>query len=328
MRLSIIIPYYNVEEWLLRRCLDSIFAQQVEAREYEVIVVDDGSTTPPTDIVESYHRGNLRLLLCQHKCLGGARNNGLEAACGEYILFMDADDYLYAGTLHQLLQEVNRSLPDILDFRFRVTHRIQPRKEREAEALFSRPMNGDEYMSRRPLIGSVWHYLFSKALCDRRHLRFEENAYIEDEQFTTMLYFHASRIVTTELVVYAYYRRPGSITTCQSEERQRVLLDSHFRALKGVYEMSVSNPSKGNLPLSVEGLKKKITSLAIDYLRRLLRMDDWRLRLDEVLPLWRSWGIYPLRAPGYGVKYALFCRLANRRAGLHLLRLIEKSERP
>ena len=92
MRFSIIVPVYNVEKYV-KKCLESIVNQTY--RDYEVIIVNDGSTDGSIRIVNQFIEedpNRIRLINQQNKGLGGARNTGLENALGEYIVYLDSDD--------------------------------------------------------------------------------------------------------------------------------------------------------------------------------------------------------------------------------------------
>ena len=99
---SVIIPNYNKEKYV-KECLDSIFNQTLSKDMYEVIVIDDGSTDNSLDIIKNY---DVKLLRTNRKRAGGARNVGIDAAQGEYIIFVDSDDYLYSNEVFEKLDKI------------------------------------------------------------------------------------------------------------------------------------------------------------------------------------------------------------------------------
>lgn len=101
-KFSIIIPNYNKEKYI-QKCLDSIFNQDIEKSKYEVIVIDDGSTDNSIKIINSY---DIKLFQTFRSGAGGARNLGIERASGEYIIFLDSDDYLTNNNVLSKLDKI------------------------------------------------------------------------------------------------------------------------------------------------------------------------------------------------------------------------------
>ena len=108
IRLSIIIPFYNVEQYIAQ-CLDSVYQQDIPEEEYEVICVNDASPDGSREIVKEYQKKHKNLILVEHernKKLGGARNTGLNVAHGTYVLFVDSDDMLAENSIGRLVEEI------------------------------------------------------------------------------------------------------------------------------------------------------------------------------------------------------------------------------
>ncbi|MBX9888367.1 MAG: glycosyltransferase [Flavobacteriaceae bacterium] len=115
MKLSIIIPVYNTAEYL-RTCLDSIFVQDLSSDEYEVIVINDGSTDDSREILKDYQirHNNIMVINQQNQGVSIARNKGLEIAKGEYITFVDSDDSLYENVLKSIITKFIKENLDLL----------------------------------------------------------------------------------------------------------------------------------------------------------------------------------------------------------------------
>ena len=112
-KVSVIIPAYNCAK-SIGKCLDSLERQ--EYGNIEVLVVDDGSTDDLSRVVESY--GQVTLIRKENGGVASARNTGLDAATGDYIMFVDSDDYLDDGCIQALMQEAKKQPADIIRFRF------------------------------------------------------------------------------------------------------------------------------------------------------------------------------------------------------------------
>lgn len=105
MRFSIIIPNYNKGDYV-KECLDSIFNQTLDKSKYEVLFIDDGSTDNSLDIAENY---DIKIFNTNRKLAGGARNKGIDNAIGEYLIFLDSDDYLYSN---DILEKLDNHIKD------------------------------------------------------------------------------------------------------------------------------------------------------------------------------------------------------------------------
>ena len=120
--LSIIIPAYNAESYL-RRCIDSIFKQEINKNEFEVIIIDDGSQDKSYDIalaIASEHK-NIFVYTQRNSGQAVARNIGLEKAKGKYVMFVDSDDYLIENTILKVLDIAEENQLEICETRLNMT---------------------------------------------------------------------------------------------------------------------------------------------------------------------------------------------------------------
>ncbi|MEL1240101.1 glycosyltransferase family 2 protein [Flavobacterium flavipallidum] len=115
MKLSIIIPVYNTESYL-KRCLDSVFSQDLSTNDFEVIVINDGSTDNSLAILEDYERKHENLVLLSQENQGEAvtRNKAIEISKGVYIAFVDSDDAIYDATLLDIVRYIDLYDLDLL----------------------------------------------------------------------------------------------------------------------------------------------------------------------------------------------------------------------
>ena len=117
-KVSIIVPVYN-EEATIVRCIDSLLAQTYSL--LEILVIDDGSCDKTRILLEQYG-GQIVLLSQQHRGVASARNAGLLRATGDFILFVDGDDYLEPDCVEQVLQKQQKSGADIVRFSYRLLY--------------------------------------------------------------------------------------------------------------------------------------------------------------------------------------------------------------
>lgn len=202
IRLSFIIPCYNVEAFIAE-CLDSILAQDLSPDEYEVICVDDCSTDRTREIIREYSNRHPQLsLLEQPRNLSqaAARNRALEAAQGARIWFIDADDYLKAGSARRLLEHAENDDLDILLFNFEEVR--EQGKEWLSRTDFFVPspvLTGTDYVQqyfpgKLNRVSLVWLCLFRRRLLTENDIRFPLLHVSEDSIFLWKCLFHATRV--------------------------------------------------------------------------------------------------------------------------------------
>lgn len=342
--ITFIVTTYNLEDWLLRRCLESIVAQGID--DYEIIVVDDESTVSPRHIVDEFaQRAHIALYIQKHARQGAARNLALRHAQGEWIQFVDGDDYLFPGTLAPVLKAAEEHELDLLTYGFSEVRDeaplLSPQGGKKGTEMSKhlpldfgpfgrRPSvgegregaSGDTYMLHHNLFGSCCTLLFRRTLLDDTRygapLRFTENIYIEDEEFVTKLVWRAQRMAATDAAVYAYYQRPGSTVHDRSREHTDELFRNYFIVLRRLIDFEREVAAYPH-----DGLTRKIRILAVDILRRALREPDWKERWYQSGTHLLGLNLYPIPPARYSWKYRLFRLLAQRSLGRHILRILE-----
>lgn len=216
---SIIVPVYNVEQYL-NRCINSIIEQTF--RDFELILVDDGSPDECPIICDEWSKKDNRIIVV-HKANGGAsdaRNAGLNIACGKYILFIDSDDYWCDKCL---LQDIyKRSInfqEEIILFGNKIicedgTEEIT--RSNYNLALLNqhdKAITLDSLFKENNFPGSAWIYAVSRDLIEKINLRFKLGVTAEDYEWIIATIVASNAIGAIEGVQYAYVRRPGSVTT-------------------------------------------------------------------------------------------------------------------
>lgn len=323
--ITFIVTTYNLGDQLLRRCLESIVSQGLERKDYEIIVVDDESDISPQHIIEEFtERADIHLHIQPHRRQGAARNLAIQHARGEWIQFVDGDDYLFAQTVAPCLAMAESHELDLLMFGFREVEGMSTESSPCEDVCQELTITtGNEYMLSHNLFGCCWPLLFRRTLLDDdahgEPLRFAEGIYIEDEEFVTRLVWRAQRMAKTDSIVYAYYQRPGSTVHNRSREHTDELFTNYFVVLRLMLDFEASIATQPH-----EGVTRKVRFFAVDILRRALREEDWAERWEEatlqLLPL----GLYPIPSASYSWKYRIFAMLAKCTMGRKLLRMIEK----
>ena len=215
MLLSIIIPVYNVEAYV-GRSLDSVFNTSASENEFEVIVVNDGTQDDSMTIVRRYaDRPNLTILEQENQGLSLARMNGLSMAKGDYVWFVDSDDWLVedgVGTALRLLKE--RKDAEVLMFPIKRTGSLQFRDD--PPFIDDNTMEVEGKVAMRDLkvpTCPCFRFIVKKSLTENQWLFFPAGLIHEDEYFGPVLLTLTARLVIIPTVLYVHLIRPGSIMT-------------------------------------------------------------------------------------------------------------------
>lgn len=233
MVFSIIIPVYRVEKYI-HKCMDSVLNQSFS--DLEIILVDDGSPDGCPAICDSYAARDPRVRVI-HKPNGGlsdARNAGIGAAKGDYILLLDSDDYIDPDTCLRLLPFARSGCDIIVGDGVCQGGNAQLRHDYDCPECSGR----DFLMAaldhgRMPM--AAWLYVFRRHFLEEKGLSFKKGILHEDEQFTPRAFLAAERVANSRVCFYHYVIRDGSITTKPDlRKNARDLLDT-CRELEQIY---------------------------------------------------------------------------------------------
>ena len=236
MKLSIIVPIYGVAKYL-SKCVDSLLAQDIS--DYEIILVDDGSPDESPEICDQYagRYSNIKVIHQENAGLSAARNAGLAIAKGEYIMYVDSDDYLQPNVLGALLAQAERDQLDVLRFRYQNVNEsgeaFAPYKDMTNYNDYSAiPIDGLTFLTERMSSQCyAWQFIL-KADIAKKEL-FTPGIYFEDTDWTPRMLLRAKRVASADLVVYNYLWREGSITLCQKDiAKQRKQLQDKMDLLR------------------------------------------------------------------------------------------------
>lgn len=209
--ISIIVPVYKAEKYL-HRCVDSLLAQTFQ--DFEILLIDDGSPDQSGEICDEYARQDSRVRVL-HKENGGvssARNKGLDNAIGEYLTFIDADDWLDIDCFEKGFSLLKQNDLDILQYSYRMI-------SEEDESIISvheydcNPMNWIDFVKEDHFLECVWGNFIRMSIIERYHLRFDEDLHLaEDQLFIMMAMTLSKKIAQTNKIYYNYFQNPESAT--------------------------------------------------------------------------------------------------------------------
>ena len=244
MKLSIVVPVYNVKAFL-KKCVDSLLAQDLTREDYEIILVDDGSTDGSGALCDAFaaEQGNIRVIHQQNRGLSGARNTGIAEAKGEYIQFVDSDDYLCPNVLGGLVKIMDDKSLDILRFNYQNVNMdgevFEPNKYVKPFVDYSDEVcNGETFLNER--LGYAcyaWQFLVKASLLWKEVNGFKEGIYFEDVEWTPRILLQARRVASTDTIVYNYLFRTGSIARNADNEKKRKAIRDKKTVLEGFAEL-------------------------------------------------------------------------------------------
>lgn len=229
MQFSIIVPIYNVEKYL-SACIDSILAQTYS--DYEIILVDDGSTDTSPQICDQY-ANQYACIHVIHKPNGGlsdARNVGLNSARGEYVFFVDSDDYLIAPNVLQRIVKKLGNTPDVVAFNyvkwFESTGRISANGDdlSVCSDLLRPHERSLELIDKGSFSTSAWSKVIRRAFLTDNHIEFEKGLLGEDNDWYYKVVSHLTSLELINEPLYVYRQRGGSITKTYTNKNLEHLL--------------------------------------------------------------------------------------------------------
>lgn len=257
MRFSIIIPCYNTAPYL-KKCLESVIRQTYQ--DWEIIAVNDGSTDDTLDILKDYSdRDNrIKVINQENKGVSAARNKAIETANGEYIIFIDSDDwYKDAHSLEQIVKSLEHDDIDIIVFRYQcVTGKNESCSENVL--LYFNKMKGYIYTGEKYLdtVLSIdkqymWFsvlYAFKREFWTGNRFRFDENLWIqEDSDIIYKVLLKAEKVKVLDSPIYQYRIREDSACHSLSFQSMKEQLNCCLRNIDTVSSMDIQEDLKSLL---------------------------------------------------------------------------------
>ncbi len=251
MFLSVIVPVYNVKAYL-ERCVESLLRQDLDRTDYEIILVDDGSTDGGGALCDELaaREPNIRAIHKENGGLSSARNAGIAVAGGDYIQFVDSDDYLMPRVLKGLREQIERQDLDIFRYNYQNVNEagevFEPNKASKPFVNYSSEVcNGVAFLAERLGFACyAWQFIVRSDLLKNGKGTFTEGIYFEDVDWTPRILLQAQRVASTETMVYNYLFRTGSITRTPDPAKQKKKLNDRLRLIDSLQTQSrqVSDP--------------------------------------------------------------------------------------
>ena len=293
-KLSILIPAYNVERWL-PRCLNSILSQVED--DIEIVIVDDGSTDTTLQCANEFAEkwNDIRVFSKHNEGVGAARNYLLDKACGEFIWFVDSDDYIAEGALRHILSELNSTI-DLLSVSYN-------------GGVFT-PFEGSaiEYIQKGYINGYLWTKIIRRSVIEDTYIRFDPQRYSQEDWFFLMQVYPLLgniKQITLQAYVYCDDNENSVMREAHAEHTRRNVADSREticnfkRFIDSHRDQSYSRAYEQWMNFSAAG-----------YLYSLFPIDYTMEEIKNDIKIFREKGVYPVGKTGRR-KADLFLRLAN-----------------
>ena len=303
-KLSVIVPVYNVEKYI-ERCLKSLVNQTL--KDIEIIIVNDESTDRSTDIVEKYIKSNSSKFKYLEKKNGGlssARNYGLEYATGEYIAFLDSDDYIELNMYEEMYKLAKKDDADIVECDFiwewdygkkvfdkRRNYNSKSikdnkiktgklKKSQTSENLITVEQdknneNNKKEMMKRPRV-VAWNKIYKRELINKTKTRFPEGLIYEDLEFFYKLLPYVNKISYINQYFVHYVQREDSISNSQTEKTGDI-----FKILDNIFSFYKENNIYDKYEKELKSMSRRI--MFGSSLKRIMKIKDTKIKRKMIL---------------------------------------------
>lgn len=301
--ISIIIPVFNVEEYI-RACIESVMTQNYTGR-IECILVDDCGTDNSIKIAESViseYQGNVVFTILRHefnKGLSFARNTGIKAATGDYIFFLDSDDYIPSDCLKKLTEPLQNGMFDVVvgDFRHVTDTKVLPLSTMNLHIDDGLVLYGTDIIKtyRRGWNMMAQNKLYQTAFIKENNLSFKEGLIHEDELWSFEVACLAKSLCAVNHITYYYRQREGSIVSHSNREKRTENLSVVVKEMKlfvderGLYSNYIHRRINGTFFIIVNSFVGSIKQYVNTYLflRPVIRPSFWNwLKVSMKDPKW------------------------------------------
>ena len=293
-KLSILIPAYNVECWL-SRCLDSILSQICEG--IEITIVDDGSTDKTLQCAREFAEkwSCIEVFTKKNEGVGAARNFLLDKARGEFIWFVDSDDYIVEGCLSLLLNELSETL-DLLSVSYNEVN-LNPFEG-----------TGLEFIKKRLINGYLWSKIIRRKIINDTNIRFDSERCSQEDWFFLMhVYPHLNYVKQITLKAYSYCddNEQSVMRGHGMEHKRKLITDSRETICK--FKDFLNNT--GQEPY-VEAYEQWMNFSAAGYLYSLFPLDYSIKEIKNDVSIFKKKGVYPVGNTGIR-KFNVFLSVVN-----------------
>ncbi|MFI1743925.1 glycosyltransferase [Thalassobellus sediminis] len=300
MKLSIIIPAYNSEKHI-ENCIKNIYNQKLNLNDFEIIIVNDGSTDDTKKVVEDLKERyfNIKLVNQNNQGSSVARNHGIGYAKGDYIYFLDSDDYLANKTLSIVLKMALKFKPDIITFDALRTNKLNL-TECKNKQINSKNLNlicGKKYLELYPEHRfEIWWYIINREFLLTTGINFKEGVFHQDVIFTLSLFMEAKKTIKLDLDVYRYYQSEGSSIRNKKPSHLKKIIDDYLILFEDIElfieKIKIMYPVMNKT--IIENIRKRRDRDSFFMIIRMIRAKFSIKNFDKYLNKLNKCGCYPI----------------------------------
>lgn len=249
MKLSIIIPVYNVEPYIEKCLLSCINQTGVSQNDYEIIIVNDGTKDNSMQIIEDtlkldLPKRNIAIINQKNMGLSEARNTGLRHASGDYVWFVDSDDWIDDDSVASILQSLKDDDVDILQMPYKLIYEGTLKNDIEVVKEIPLSISGKESMRVTRLPNLAQSRILKTSFLKNENLKFTPGILHEDAEFKPRAIWKAKRIKTLNKPCYNYLKREKDSITASFTRRNA---DGRWYGVRSMYDFSQEFPLKDRI---------------------------------------------------------------------------------
>lgn len=283
-KVSIIVPVYNVERYIVRS-MDSLVNQTL--KDIEIIVVNDGSTDNSKKLIEIYQEkypNKIKLVDKENGGLSDARNYGIPHATGEYIAFLDSDDYVELDTYEKMYNKAKEDDSDLVECDF--IWEYPDRKKVDTGKIYN---NKKEMLTYARVV--AWNKLIKRSLIEEHKMEFPKGLRYEDVEFFYKMVPYYNKVSFVKEPLIHYIQRSSSISNTQNERTKEMftIMDNVIKYYKenNLYEEYKTELEYTYARLLLCSSLFRITKIEDAKIRKQLLNETWT-RLNNEFPNWKK----------------------------------------
>lgn len=281
IKISIIVPIYNVEKYL-RKCLESIENQTY--KNIELILVNDGSTDKSEEIIDEYIKkyDNIKYIKKENGGLSDSRNCGVKEATGNYICFVDSDDYLDENLFLSLKQYLNQEY-DMIKYKLIRVDEEYKEIEKIDGPIFENKTGQEAFnilYGQDVMLQPAWLYLYKKSFWDSNNFSYPVGKLHEDFARTALIMLKAKKVLSVDIYGYNYVQSNSSITRGNDEDKKMKraldMIEHYDYMMNQIEQYDLYNRTKENIKiyytnciiLKLEELSKKNKKVYMNEIKK------------------------------------------------------------